>query len=191
MLGMKAMRTVFPWPPPQLHLEDGAPGPFRLGLDGPRVEHGTVEWNGSAFPSTVSIPQGAGRGGSVPDSLVEDALQISLRQGRTLEVLVRPDLLGAQQGLVVRDGLHPLLSERLERGGVLSQIELGPDEDDGDVGCMVVDLGVPLLSAVNTLQPFPPSPDTGAEAPHLRLDVVEGRRADDGEADEENVGLGI
>lgn len=57
---------------------------------------------------------------------------------------MRPDLFGANQRLVVGDRLHPLLSQRLERGGVFSEIELGADQDDGDVRRMVVDLGIPL-----------------------------------------------
>ena len=81
----------------------------------------------------------------LPDSLVKDALEVPLRQGRALEVLVRLNLLGAHERLVVRDGLHPLLAQRLERVGVLPEVELGADEDDGDVGCVVVDLGVPLI----------------------------------------------
>lgn len=36
-----------------------------------------------------------------PDSLVKDALEVSLGQSRTLEVLVGLDLLGASQRLLV------------------------------------------------------------------------------------------
>jgi hypothetical protein len=79
-----------------------------------------------------------------PDSLIKDALQIPLGQGRALEVLVSLDLLGADQRLVVGDRLHPLLAQGLQRGGVFPQIELRADEDDGDVRCVVVDFGVPL-----------------------------------------------
>ena len=57
---------------------------------------------------------------------------------------MRSDLLGHDQGLVVRDGLHPLGSQALEGGGVFSQIELGADEDDGDRRGVMVDLGKPL-----------------------------------------------
>ena len=57
------------------------------------------------------------------------------------------DLLGADQGLVVRNGLHTLGPKALKGASVFSQIELGSDEDDGDVGSMVVDLGVPLERA--------------------------------------------
>lgn len=102
------------------------------------------------------------------DGLVEDALQVALGERRALQVLVRLDLPGAYQGLLVGHGLHSLLPQGLESRGVFSQIELGADEDNGDVGRVVVNLGVPL-----------------------GLDVVKRRRADDGEADEEDVGLGV
>lgn len=80
----------------------------------------------------------------MPDGLVKHTLQIPLRQGRTLKVLMRSDLLGHDQGLVVRDGLHPLGAQALEGGGVFSQIKLGADEDDGDRWGVMVDLGKPL-----------------------------------------------
>jgi hypothetical protein len=54
------------------------------------------------------------------------------------------DLLGAKESLVEGDGLHALLTEGLESAGVFSEIELGADQDDGDVGSVVVDLGIPL-----------------------------------------------
>ena len=56
------------------------------------------------------------------------------------------DLLRAHQSLVVRDGLHSLLAERLKGRGVFTEIELGSDEDDGDVRRMMVDLGIPLVN---------------------------------------------
>jgi len=56
------------------------------------------------------------------------------------------DLLGAHQSLVVRHRLHSLLPERLEGSGVFPQIQLGADEDDGNIGRMVIDLRVPLAS---------------------------------------------
>lgn len=57
---------------------------------------------------------------------------------------MRLDLLGANQSLIVGNRLHALLAEGLEGVGVLSQVQLGADEDDGNVWRMVVDLGVPL-----------------------------------------------
>lgn len=81
---------------------------------------------------------------SIPNSLVENALQVPLGQSRTLKVLVCLDVLGALQGLVIRYRLHFLLPEAIEGLRVFSQIKLSADEDDRDVGSMVVDLWEPL-----------------------------------------------
>lgn len=65
-------------------------------------------------------------------------------QGRAFKVLVGTDLLGASQRLLVGNGLHALLAERVESGGIVSQIELGADEDNRDARGVMIDLGVPL-----------------------------------------------
>jgi hypothetical protein len=46
----------------------------------------------------------------LPDSLIEDALQVALSKSGTLEVLVRLDLPGTRESLLVRHGLHALLA---------------------------------------------------------------------------------
>lgn len=129
-----------------------------------------------------------GRGS--PNGLVEDALEVPLGQGGALEVLAGADVAGAGQSLLVGDGLHTLGAQGVERGGVLAQIELGADQDDGDVGCVVVDLGVPLQrwSASDGTRP---GRRKGTAEAYLGLYVVKRRRADDGEADEEDVGLRV
>lgn len=71
-------------------------------------------------------------------------LQVTLCQRRALQVLMCADLLGHGQGLLVRDGLHLTGSEGLSGRAIVSQVELSADKDDGDVGGMVIDLGVPL-----------------------------------------------
>lgn len=83
-----------------------------------------------------------------PNGLVEDALQVALCQCRALEVLLRLDFLGNHNGLLVLDGRHLLLAQRLLGGLVVSQIELGADQDDGHARCVVVNLGIPLGSLV-------------------------------------------
>lgn len=85
----------------------------------------------------------------VPDSLVKHALQVALSECGALEVLMCADLLGDGQGLLVRDGLHLAGAQGFGGGAVVSQVELGADQDDGDVGGMVLDLGVPLLRSVS------------------------------------------
>jgi hypothetical protein len=79
-----------------------------------------------------------------PDSLIEDTFQVSLRQCRAFKVLVGSNLLCARQCLIVRHGFHPLLTKGVEGGGILSQVELGADENDRNIGGVVVNLGVPL-----------------------------------------------
>lgn len=81
---------------------------------------------------------------SLPDGLVKDGFQVPLREGRALEVLVCPDVLGGSQCLVVGDGLHALLAEAVDGRRVLPQIELRADQDDGDIGRVMADLWVPL-----------------------------------------------
>ena len=79
-----------------------------------------------------------------PDSLVKDILQIPLCQRRTLHVFVRFDLLGDNHRLLVLYRCHLLLSQALLGRFVVSKIELCADQDDGDVGRMVLYFGVPL-----------------------------------------------
>lgn len=55
-----------------------------------------------------------------------------------------PDFLGHSQSLFVGDGLHLSLSESIYGTTVVSQIELGADQDDGNVGGMVFNLREPL-----------------------------------------------
>lgn len=80
----------------------------------------------------------------IPDGLIKHALEVSLGQGRALQVLVGLDLLGAEKGLVVGDRFHALLAQGLEGCGIFPEVELRSNEDDGDVGCVVVDFRVPL-----------------------------------------------
>lgn len=80
----------------------------------------------------------------LPDSFVEHALQVALRQCGALEVLMCADLLGYAQRLLVRDGLHLPGPEGFDGGAVVAEIQLGADQDDGDVGGVVLDFGEPL-----------------------------------------------
>jgi hypothetical protein len=79
-----------------------------------------------------------------PNRLVKDALQVSLCERRALEVLLRLDLLGDHDCLLVLDGGHLLLAQRLLGRLIVAQIELCADEDDGYARRVVVDLRVPL-----------------------------------------------
>ena len=85
-----------------------------------------------------------GAHGDVPNSFVKDTLQVALCEGGALEVLLRLDLLCDHDGLLVLDGRHLLLPQRLLGGLIVPQIELGADEDNGNAGRVVIYLRVPL-----------------------------------------------
>jgi hypothetical protein len=80
----------------------------------------------------------------VPDGFIEHALQVSLRQGRTFEVLLGLDLPAARQALFVLHGRRAHLSHALLGCLVIPQIQLGADKDDGDAGGVVFDFRCPL-----------------------------------------------
>ena len=114
------------------------------------------------------------------------------------------DLLGDDQGLLVRDGLHLAGAEGVGGGAVISQVELGAHQDDGDAGGVVFDLREPLhcghVSRIGGAY-TDHSPDLfkrcignrrdAARPSYLGFDVIEGGRADNREADQEDVGLRI
>jgi hypothetical protein len=54
------------------------------------------------------------------------------------------DVLGGDQSLVVGNRLHSLLLQTLHGLGVVSQVKLGSDQNDGNAWGMVIDLGEPL-----------------------------------------------
>ncbi len=102
---------------------------------------------------------------------------------------MRLDLPSAGERLIVRHWLHPLLPQRFHRSRILSQVELGANQDNGDIRGVMVDFGVPLHMLVNGLSLS--HRHALSCITNLSLDVVERRRADDGEADEEYVGLRV
>ena len=102
------------------------------------------------------------------DGLVEDSLEAGLSERRALHVLDSANLLDHLKALLVGNGRLLLASKLLASGGIVAEVDLGADENDGSVGAVVRHLGVPL----------------GAN-------VLEGRRVDDGEADEEDVRLRV
>lgn len=82
--------------------------------------------------------------GALPDGLVKDALEVALGESRALEVLLGLDLLCDCEGLLVGDWLHLLGPESVCGGLVLSEVELGTNQDDGYVWRVMFDLGIPL-----------------------------------------------
>ncbi len=102
---------------------------------------------------------------NLPDRLIEHTFKVPLCECRTFQVLVRPDLFRHLERLLIRHRLHPLLSERIHCRSVFSQVQLRADQNDRDIGRVVLYFREPL-----------------------RFYVVEGRGADDGETNQEYVG---
>lgn len=100
--------------------------------------------------------------------LVKDVLELVLSKGGTFDVFDSAQLLGHAIAVLLSDGLHLLASQLLPHGGVIAQIGLGADDQAGDAGAVVSDLGEPLLA-----------------------DIFEGGGGGDGKADEEDVGLRV
>lgn len=100
--------------------------------------------------------------------LIKHILELELRQSTALDILDSAELLGHPLAVLPSHGGHLLLGQLLSDAGVVSQIDLGADDEAGDAGAVVVDLGEPLLA-----------------------DVLEGGGGGDAEANEEDVGLWV
>lgn len=123
----------------------------------------------------------------VPNRLVKHTLQVALSECGALEILMCADLLGDGQGLLVRDRLHLAGAQGFGSGAVVSQVELGADQDDGDVGGVVFDFREPLLRSVSRIR----RQLCRYGESYLGFHVIEGWRADDRETDQEDVGLRV
>ena len=101
--------------------------------------------------------------------LIEDVLQVPLRQSAAFDVLDSSKLLRPLPALGFLDESPVrVVLQSLPVVGVLAQIHLSADEEAGDTGAVVADLGEPLVP-----------------------DVVERGLGYDAEANEEYIGLGI
>lgn len=100
--------------------------------------------------------------------LVKYILQLVLRQGTTLDVLDRTQLLGHSLAVLFPHGLHLLLRQLVFDTGIISQIDLCANDEAGDTGAVMVDLGEPFLA-----------------------NVLEGCRRGDAETNEEDIGLRV
>ena len=105
------------------------------------IKNGTERREMSTVEREVNVARGASH---IPDSFVEHTLQIALCKGRTFEVLVRTDLLGHGQRLLVRYGFHLSCAKAVCGRSIVSQVQLGTDEDDRDIGGMMFDFRIPL-----------------------------------------------
>lgn len=89
-------------------------------------------------------------GQGLPNSLVKDTLEISLRQSGTLNVLVDNlvrlvHILDVVEHVLVSDRLHVLLGQGSAGARVVSKIDLGANQDDGGSGRVMSDLRKPLF----------------------------------------------
>jgi hypothetical protein len=102
------------------------------------------------------------------ESFIKDVLETLASESRAFEVLESVEFLDHVVGLLVGDGRLAVLAKGLEGRLVITKIGLGTDEDDWDIGAMVLDLDVPTI-----------------------LDVDERRMVDNREAQQEDIGLGV
>lgn len=79
-----------------------------------------------------------------PNGLIKHVFQPLLRERRALKVSNSTYLLSSLHTLGIRDWRHSLFAKALGGLGIVAKIELGTDEDYGDVGSMVRYLGEPL-----------------------------------------------
>ena len=100
--------------------------------------------------------------------LIKDILQLVLRQSRALHVFNCTKLFGHPVTVLLTNRLHLLASQLLPNAGVVAQIGLSADDKTGHTRTVVVHLGEPLF-------PY----------------VFERGRRSHGEADQEDVGLGV
>ena len=100
--------------------------------------------------------------------LIENILQLVLRQGTALDVLDSTQLLSHALAILFPHGGHLLLGKLLPDAAVVPQIDLGADNEAGNAGAVVVNLGEPLLA-----------------------NVFERGGGCDAKADEEDIGLGV
>lgn len=80
--------------------------------------------------------------------LVKHILQLILRQSTALDVLDRTQVLGHSLTILSPHRCHLLLGQLLLYAGIVSQIDLCADNEAGDAGAVVMDLGEPFFADV-------------------------------------------
>jgi len=107
-----------------------------------------------------------GEGG--PGRVLEHLLHAFACPGRALEIFVGVDLLGDSVSFFRGNGLLVCLAELLDRLGIVTQILFAANEEDGETSAEVQDLSNPLL-----------------------LNVIKRVRCVDGEADQDDMRIGV
>jgi hypothetical protein len=80
--------------------------------------------------------------------LIKDILQLVLRQSGTLDIFHCAEFLGHAITVFLANGLHLLAGELIADICIVAQIGLCTDDQAGDTGAVVVDLGEPLFPNV-------------------------------------------
>ena len=80
--------------------------------------------------------------------LIEDILQLVLRERRTLHVLDRTQLLRHSLTILLTHWRHTLLCKLLTDLAIVTEIGLSADDEAGDSRAVVVDFREPLLADV-------------------------------------------
>lgn len=102
------------------------------------------------------------------NGLVKHCFESLLGQCRALKVFDGANVPSTLGAFCICDGGLSLFSEPRQSLTVVTQVELGADEDDGRIGGVVRDFGVPLS-----------------------FDVLERRGRHEREADKKHAGLGV
>lgn len=100
--------------------------------------------------------------------LIKHILKFVLSQRAALDIFHRTQILGHALAILPAHGLHLLLRQLLFHTGIVSQIHLGSDDEAGNTGTVMMNLGEPF---------FP--------------DVLEGSGRGDAETDQEDIGLRV
>ena len=80
--------------------------------------------------------------------LIKHSLETLLREGRALKILGAINLLRHGMTLGVRDGLNVAAGQLLERLLVVTEIDLGANQQHRRVGTVVANLRVPLVAYI-------------------------------------------
>ncbi|MEE6525349.1 hypothetical protein FKM82_025302 [Ascaphus truei] len=102
------------------------------------------------------------------DSRVKHLLEVLLRQGGAFHVSHGPDLFCQGASGRRRHGLLPIPRQLYEDLNIFTEVTLGAHQDKGCAGAVLADLGDPLFG-----------------------DILEGGGADDAEAQDKHVCLGV
>lgn len=94
--------------------------------------------------ATPPLLRSISRQQALPCRSFKDVIHAFAGQGRALEVLLRADALAHVLALVGGEELLAAFAHFFLRHGVVAQVLFQADEDDGNAGAALNDLGVPM-----------------------------------------------